>query len=887
MVADRERTNADDYSVTDHVEGLAVALSDRYTIESELGRGGMAIVYLAQDLKHNRKVAIKVLRPELTASLYADRFLREIETAAALAHPHILPLYDSGTANGSLFYVMPFVAGESLRQRLNRERKLTIEKAIRIAGEVADALDHAHEHGVIHRDIKPENILLEADHAVVADFGIAKAVSLAGGERLTETGMAVGTPTYMSPEQASGVTDIDGRSDVYSLGCVVFEMLGGDPPYMGTTPQAILGRKLAEPVPSVSALRDTVPEALSEVVKKSMAKDPVDRFATAKEFARTLQVALVTPEAAKVVARKRPARSTLVLGAAVVAAALIALVVVIVRTITSGPVTIAAKNIVQVTTEPGIEAQPAISPDGQEVAFVVIEAGIARLAVRGTQNVGRGGGTRPGENVPGPHYFPTWTPDGASVRFLSMRGAGWVEVGKLGGSARRVSDDSLNITAAWSPDGTHVAFAAGDTIVVYSMANGEQRPLGVHTVEPWGLHSLTWSPDGQRIAYVNGNPQWRLSNNVNAASIWVIDINGGAPVQVTDNRSMNVAPQWLPDSRHLLFVSDRDGPTGVYVAEVGLEGPRGSPRGVPGFSSPHTISVSADGKRLAYNSFAGGQNIWSLPIPPTSAVSIRDAVPVTTGSQLIERHSLSPDGDWIVYHSTRRGKADIYKMPLAGGDPTVIVDISEDAFDPDWSPDGSEIAFFTGTTNAEIMVVSADGGTPERLRDTHVRGVNPDWSPDGLAIAYTSATRPYPVWAVFRDSVGAPWNEPIQLTDFQCNGPDWAPDGTSLACRTGSEFVRVSRDGRVVERLPLIGGIAGAAAPLFSTDGSRIFFMGSHEDGSRGVWWMPADGGAPTKVVAFDDPRFITQFHLTVGADNLYLTLAQYESDIWVMDLEW
>jgi len=307
----------------DVLESLKPALADRYTIDDEIGRGGMAIVYSADDLKHHRKVAIKVLRPELSASLFADRFLREIETAAGLTHPHILPVYDSGRANGSLYYVMPFVAGESLRQRLDREGKLPIEDAVRITGEVADALHHAHEQGVVHRDIKPENILLESGHAVVADFGIAKAVSLAGGERLTETGMAVGTPAYMSPEQASGEARLDGRSDVYSLGCVLFELLGGDPPYTGSTPQAILAKKMAEPVPSVRVLRNTVPVGVEEVVTKSLAKDPVDRFATAEEFGQTLSVALATPTALKVAGRRKPARLIAGLGFVVVAAAVV------------------------------------------------------------------------------------------------------------------------------------------------------------------------------------------------------------------------------------------------------------------------------------------------------------------------------------------------------------------------------------------------------------------------------------------------------------------------------------------------------------------------------------------------------------------------------------
>src|SRR5689334_1098374 len=260
---------------------LQVALAERYRIEREIGRGGMATVYLAEDLKHRRPVALKVLSPNLAASLGTDRFLREIEIAARLAHPHILSLHDSGQADGLLYYVMPYVEGESLRGRLIRERQLPLDDALRISREVADALDYAHGRDVVHRDIKPENILFQAGHAVVSDFGIARAIRVAGVKRFTGSGIAVGTPGYMSPEQAAGVEQLDGRSDLYSLACVLYEMLAGDPPFTGWSAQAILARQAGEPVPRLRTVRDTVPEWLEQVVTKALARAPADRFAPA------------------------------------------------------------------------------------------------------------------------------------------------------------------------------------------------------------------------------------------------------------------------------------------------------------------------------------------------------------------------------------------------------------------------------------------------------------------------------------------------------------------------------------------------------------------------------------------------------------------------------
>ncbi len=279
-------------------------LEDRYVLEKEIGQGGMATVYLAEDRTHHRKVALKVLTPDVAHALGPARFLNEIQVAAGLTHPNILPLFDSGDADGLLYYAMPYVEGESLRDRLNRERQLPLDETIRIVGEVADALAHAHEKRLVHRDIKPENILFQAGHAAVADFGIAKGLDAAGGEQLTRTGVTVGTPAYMSPEQFGGSVDLDGRSDLYSLGCVAYEMLAGQPPFPAPTPQAVMARHAVDPVPELRTIRPDIPVGVSRAIHKALAKVPADRFASTRAFGEALRQANTEEARAAEEARK-------------------------------------------------------------------------------------------------------------------------------------------------------------------------------------------------------------------------------------------------------------------------------------------------------------------------------------------------------------------------------------------------------------------------------------------------------------------------------------------------------------------------------------------------------------------------------------------------------
>ena len=363
------------------LESLRSALADRYTIIRELGRGGMATVYLAEDPKHGRQVAIKVLHPELAATLGTERFLREIETAAQLSHPHILALHDSGETDGFVYFVMPYVQGESLRDRLDREDQLSIDEALAITNEIADALSYAHVRGIVHRDIKPENVLLSNGHAIVADFGIARAIDQAGQERLTETGLALGTPHYMSPEQARADEVIDGRSDQYALACVLYEMLAGAPPFTGPTPQAVLARHAADPVPSITTLRATVPSAIERATTRALTKTPNERFATVHQFAEAL---IDVREDAGWGARRR----RIVIAAT--AAALMVIVAVAIRLLDSSAATDGAPDAASAALDPNKMLvfpfrTAAASPDVQRLGAAVPD--MFRIALSGKRGL--------------------------------------------------------------------------------------------------------------------------------------------------------------------------------------------------------------------------------------------------------------------------------------------------------------------------------------------------------------------------------------------------------------------------------------------------------------------------------------------------------------------
>ncbi len=889
--------------MTDALSRLTAALSDRYSIERELGAGGMATVYLAEDVKHHRKVAVKVLRPDLAAALGPERFLQEIEIAAQLQHPNILALYDSGEADGFLFYVMPYVEGPTLRDKLVKEGELPVGEAVRVLRDVVDALTEAHEHGVVHRDIKPENILLRGRHALVTDFGVAKAVSEATGrEQLTTAGVALGTPAYMAPEQASADPHLDQRVDIYAIGAVAYELLTGRPVFMGTTPQMILSAHMTEPPQPVTKHRDTVPAALESVVMRCLEKRPADRWQSAEELLPHLE-AMATPSGGVTPTDTRPmagiaGRRRWFFPTVAAVAVLFAAVVVLWQMLAPRPITITTSNIRAVTSEPGLEWQPALSPDGSRVVFVANRNGRQAVVIRSTRGTGGGAEFVPAQAELGGYMaFPTWSRDGEFLRFhgyTGFRENTWREVATLGGPARVIDlpgDAAPLSSVSWSPDGSRVVFFkdwGSDSIFSYSTNDRATELVAVVPRVNWGLHSPVWSPDGRWIAFVNGNPVWPFYFNVDASSVWLADTDGGEPVQVTGDEFMDMSPTWL-DENHLLFISDRDGLREVYIVEVGPAGPRGEPRKVPGLTDPHSISYSIEGRILAFSKATVRTNIWSYPIR-SGPTSVRGGLPVTSENAFIEGHNISSDGEWIIYNSNLRGNSNIYKKPLDGGTPIAITDSPFDEGAERWSPDGTEIAFQRDLATGEtvVMVVPAEGGVPYEVRS----GYFPTWSPSGLEIAFASAeSGPSHVIIVSRDSVGGTWGEGTQLTEsvLSLRPADWTPDGSGLLCIPpwpSDELVVVSREGNVLWRYDLaaVGLQWGSSRPQFSRDGSTIYLQGLREDGVRGVWAVSTRGGEPSLVVESEELSYTSKF--SVGPDRLYVTVAEHESDIWVMGVE-
>jgi serine/threonine-protein kinase len=777
------------------VSDLQQHLADRYRIERELGQGGMATVYLAHDVRHDRKVAIKVLRPELAAVIGADRFLAEIRTTANLQHPHILALFDSGAVEGTVFYVMPFVDGESLRDRLTREKQLPVDDALRIAREVADALGYAHGHGVIHRDIKPENILLHGGHALVADFGIALAASRTGGTRMTETGMSLGTPQYMSPEQAMGERDLDARTDIYALGCVTYEMLVGDPPFTASTAQGIVAKVMTEKPASIISRRDRVPEHVEDAVLTALQKLPADRFESARAFSDALGSPALTREkrtsSVRMTWLQRHAMPVVaVLG--VIAAASIGFA--IRRSSVSDA---AVVNRFDLVFDPNQALAPtggirvAWSRDGR--SFVYSGAGpggTSQLLLRSLDSLA----PVPVAGTTGASS-PFFSPDGQSIAYVTTSPFSLRVVPRSGGTARTVvTGDSVSGGGGdWGEDG-YIYFDGATTISrirpdgtgrqVLATLDTLRHEIGLawpqalpggrgvifrarRTGEDVGQYSID-AADGRTHArkhlvaatvarYVSGYLLYVLADGTLMASRFDLGKLAltGTPLVIAHNLDLGAfgaADLALSPGGSLLY-SAGGGVSGVEPVWVARDG--ATSKVDPAWNNVFGagVALSPDNTRLAVDenaqsgaSTSRSEDIWvkQLPAGPLSRLTFE-------GEQNTHP-AWSPDGRDILFVSSRSGPASLYRQRADGSAPaTPFLPPGKPADNQTGtalmaeglaSPDGRWIVAQTETTtpgDGDIMALQAGVDTTWRpIVATGFQELAPALSPDGHWLAYSS-----------------------------------------------------------------------------------------------------------------------------------------------------
>jgi eukaryotic-like serine/threonine-protein kinase len=691
---------------------LQAALADRYLIERELGHGGMATVYLARDLRHGRAVALKVLRPDLAAVLGADRFLREISLTAQLQHPHILTLIDSGEAAAFLYYVMPYVEGESLRERLQREGQLSVEEVLQVARAVASALDYAHAHGVIHRDIKPENILLHQGEAMVADFGIALAVSAAGRERLTETGLSLGTPAYMSPEQASATPRLDGRSDQYSLACVVYEMLAGEPPYTGPNAQAIIAKRMSEPVPHLRTLRP-VSSGLEAAVNRALAKAPADRFPSTGDFVAALNKA---PQHQLFAPRKAA-----LLGAAA------AFVVVAMLAFLLRPGSERGPMVQRQFTFTGKVTQPVISPDGKRVAYVIGERSLAVQPLAGGE---------PLVLVPPARFilWPRWTRNGSRLLFCMFRDstelAATYAVSSMGGPARRVLDDVVPFDTG--PDSITLVRAPREKHRL-DFADWQTGRTQGGVVLPDSLEDVTrveWSPDGRFIALAA------------SGKLWTIPAKGGEAHLIGSGWN----PRWWSSSAAVYFLSGSPGAVGLKRVTIdrrsgALKEPEQEIASLP---RAENFDIAANGN-LVYAQTSTSTQVRALTLGGALPRRVIEDRLLTDGTAPVSSASISSDGQSVAYGRTTGGDEDLYLVPFAGGPVRTVAASPSDETQPWWSPLGPRLAFVrVDSASTVVMATDAVGGPTERVGSepgpgSYLGGIRrPNWSADGRFLGYFS-----------------------------------------------------------------------------------------------------------------------------------------------------
>ena len=830
-------------SMPESLDRLSSALAGRYVIEREIGAGGMATVYLARDLRHERHVAVKVLNPELGAILGAERFLAEIKTTANLQHPHLLPLFDSGQVDGLLYYVMPYVEGESLRARLDREKQLPLDDAVRIAAAVAGALQYAHERGVVHRDLKPENILLHAGQPVIADFGIALAVSKAGGARITQTGLSLGTPAYMSPEQATGDRAIDGRTDVYSLGAVLYEMLVGDPPHVASTAQAIIAKVLTERAPNVRVLRPSVPEHVARSIERALEKLPADRFATATELAEALRGIRpvghgagtgVTPASASLesVSGRRTVAGALMRVAPWVIAATASTVAVI-ASLRPAPPAIPARFIVDLGDSVRLQSTfgqtIALSPDGSLLAMIADLGPTQRLMVRRIDD-------------PQPRLIE-W-----GVR--------------SGGAVMDFSPDSRSILVGTPSLVKKVSVSGGEPVKVTDrMTHGV---LGA--AASWGSR--------KEIVYSDGVSLWRVSEN------------GGAPALLArpDSARGHIAYGWpdvLPDGKAaLIMVWKGTSLDRAELAVVSLATGRVTELGVPG-TSPRYVSggyvvfarangtvhaapmslrtlrltgepvlllegvivkangaaelTVADNGTLAY---IAGQSTQSR-LRAVSRTGVARAI--GTERQPFEYPRISPDGRHVAVTVSPGGAQDIWTYDLAS---QALTPLTRDGASQraEWSPDRRHLVYIgrEGTDNVVRHQPWDGSGTSEVFARPRTNVLEVSLGPSHSWVAYRVGSG-----ATQRDIWIAPLDSLDKARAFVATPADeWlsvvSPNGRLLAYVTSES----GRPEVYVRPLPPGGGriqvsAGGGVEPKWSPDGRELFYRGAAHLIAAGITEQP------------------------------------------------
>ena len=878
---------------SDLLSQLQEVLGVSYRVDRELGGAGMSRVFLAHEVDLERQVVVKVLPPDLAAGINADRFRREIQLAARLQHPHIVPLLSAGAKGGLLYYTMPFIAGENLRARLSRVRELPVADATKVLREVADALEYAHEQGVVHRDIKPENILFSGNHALVTDFGVSKALSNAtaetpmpGAPTLTSLGIALGTPTYMSPEQAAADPNVDHRADIYSLGVVGYELLAGRPPFSGMTQQQILSAQVSAVPDPVTRYRPNIPPALGAAIMRCLEKHPSDRWQTAGELRAQLE-AVFTPSGATQPVPAASDRSAFrwtqrrVMLAAAGAGVLVAGVFLSTISFKKNEVEFTIGATRQLTNLADPVVFPALSPDGKMVTYIQTHGGKDQIFLRQIS----GGRAVALTDSTVDAVWPSWKPDGTAILYT---GDGTIStMPPLGGSATALLSRSATAYYAfcdWSPNGTTIICSNLVDGALYRLDhNGTNvRRITPQNAEP--VHSAVWSPNSKRIAYVSGNIQFvtaGYTGNLAASSIWTVSADGGAPVRITDRSHLNMSPVWTPDGDHVLFVSTLGGSRDIYSQAVNGNGePSGPPVRLTTGLNPHTISLSADGRTLAYSAFNTTSNVWMAPLHGADPIAPTAMRQITFGKQTIESLGASPDGRWLAYDSNLNGNADIYKLPLSGGEPQQLTRDPADDFAPHWSPDGTEIAFHSFRNgNRDIFVVSADGSRTEAVVVKPNQKLVPRWSPDGRSLTYYAY--PDSVFVVSRTATG--WGEPKFLANGV--GPMFSPDGKRIAFQVENGLTVMPIKSGAQIRIATTGTCGTSGAFEWSTD-SRFIYYCALVGRSNGLMVVPSTGGTSQPLLEFRDPlRQLFRGSLALDSSHIYFTIGSRESDLWVMEL--